>query len=62
MVFRVDGLLGNSSVPGPEVGCGRRNKDERDTLGFQGACQSGDLEYFQCEMMKTWKTPLGRKE
>lgn len=39
MVFRVDGLLGNGSVPGPEVGCGRRNKDERDTLGFQGACQ-----------------------
>lgn len=48
-------------MPGCEVGVGgdiKMNKTQSDLKGLVRRL----LEYFKCEMMKTWKTPLERKE
>lgn len=57
----MDHLLGNSSVPGPEVGVGGDTRMSETWSDLKGLVRRL-LESFKCEMMKTWKTPLERKE
>lgn len=60
-MFRVGGpLLGNTSVPGPEVDVGD-TKTSKMQLGLKwGWPVRRPLKCVKCETM-TWRTPLERK-